>query len=756
MKLSQFLLFALFSFTLFSCGGGGGSSKTETPPTPAPPEEITISISGDTQTTENSRVTYKADTNATGTVSYTWEVYSNLDITPEISGDTLSFVAPKVFYNDFTVVDVALVVTIDGVPSETLGFSVVVYNEYTFEDNAEIVSTAALGAAESYSSMAYLVRSAINQYTQPAPSNNEYCGFNGTAVTELIDNDENNALSVGDTLHTEFSDCYISKVNATIYGAFDINITELSLENTTISGSVVLDNILIQQSFVDALTAEGTLDFTFSQTDASRTINISNDENIAFILNDIRFLDVASMELIKTENLLTAKYSISVQGEMSDAISGESYGVSTLEPFSGFFVEYPMAFNIQLEGDDGQLVNITHTDTNDFTLVNIELDGAELVGYWSNFIENNLFSFSTNNSTFLRTHISTNFELIGTSDDFLLLESPNTKVINYLAGRPVASFSEEPYIFSASSFPYEQVEARVELNGALLSIIVDNPENLRAGTTFTLNGVELYSELNQVIDLGFIGFTTSDAVIPQIRANLLGYREGQLPTLNAFRSILNEGDSFTYEWFEKSNVGITFNDANAEQTSFSLPANIQTPLDDIVVGLRLSNNLGDTALADTTIHYLPTPSSYFSINSDIYEYVGQGQQRMLNEANAISIQESQYQDNATSIRYETDDVNFELIIQAPNQAPLAVGEYIDATRLPFQDFDKPGMDFSGEARGCNMLTGSFTILELSYDANNDIDTLAVDFTQFCEGSANEKLTGQIRVNSSLAINQPSE
>ena len=48
---------------------------------------------------------------------------------------------------------------------------------------------------------------------------------------------------------------------------------------------------------------------------------------------------------------------------------------------------------------------------------------------------------------------------------------------------------------------------------------------------------------------------------------------------------------------------------------------------------------------------------------------------------------------------------------APAGQQLTPGVYLNATRYPFQAPSEPGLDVSGNGRGCNMLTGSFEVLE---------------------------------------------
>jgi hypothetical protein len=63
--------------------------------------------------------------------------------------------------------------------------------------------------------------------------------------------------------------------------------------------------------------------------------------------------------------------------------------------------------------------------------------------------------------------------------------------------------------------------------------------------------------------------------------------------------------------------------------------------------------------------------------------------------------------------------------------PLAVGTYQGAERAPFASFMKPGLNVSGDGRGCNTLSGKFSIHEISWDGDILMHVLA-SFEQHCE------------------------
>jgi len=79
------------------------------------------------------------------------------------------------------------------------------------------------------------------------------------------------------------------------------------------------------------------------------------------------------------------------------------------------------------------------------------------------------------------------------------------------------------------------------------------------------------------------------------------------------------------------------------------------------------------------------------------------------------------------------NVNFSTMGQNKNLVP---GYYPDAQRAPFYDPGHPGLEVTGDGRGCNMLTGSFTVHEAQYDYSGPeprVVHFAASFEQKCDG-----------------------
>jgi hypothetical protein len=75
-----------------------------------------------------------------------------------------------------------------------------------------------------------------------------------------------------------------------------------------------------------------------------------------------------------------------------------------------------------------------------------------------------------------------------------------------------------------------------------------------------------------------------------------------------------------------------------------------------------------------------------------------------------------------------------LDLAAPTGETLQPGVYDGATRYPFNG-GGPGLDVSGNGRGCNTLTGSFTIQSYKPGINGAVEEMQAFFEQHCEGGA---------------------
>lgn len=68
-------------------------------------------------------------------------------------------------------------------------------------------------------------------------------------------------------------------------------------------------------------------------------------------------------------------------------------------------------------------------------------------------------------------------------------------------------------------------------------------------------------------------------------------------------------------------------------------------------------------------------------------------------------------------------------------APLTTKSYSGALRASSATPGSPGLDISGDGRGCNTLNGAFTISKLQVAAGGVVTSFTASFEQHCEGSS---------------------
>jgi hypothetical protein len=71
---------------------------------------------------------------------------------------------------------------------------------------------------------------------------------------------------------------------------------------------------------------------------------------------------------------------------------------------------------------------------------------------------------------------------------------------------------------------------------------------------------------------------------------------------------------------------------------------------------------------------------------------------------------------------------------------LAIGSYINSERASFASFGHSGLDMSFDGRGCNVLSGSFSVKKISFAKDTNVygsfrlDQFHADFIQYCDGN----------------------
>ncbi|TWU06894.1 PEP-CTERM motif protein [Symmachiella macrocystis] len=92
---------------------------------------------------------------------------------------------------------------------------------------------------------------------------------------------------------------------------------------------------------------------------------------------------------------------------------------------------------------------------------------------------------------------------------------------------------------------------------------------------------------------------------------------------------------------------------------------------------------------------------------------------------------------------------------APFDALIAPGVYNDFQRFPFQDTDRPGLEFGSTGRLDNTASGFFEVLEVTYGTTGEVLTFAANFTHYGEQDLNNYAIVEVRYNATAAVPEPS-
>jgi hypothetical protein len=131
----------------------------------------------------------------------------------------------------------------------------------------------------------------------------------------------------------------------------------------------------------------------------------------------------------------------------------------------------------------------------------------------------------------------------------------------------------------------------------------------------------------------------------------------------------------------------------------------------------------------------------FSFESEPGDYIGQGETKKVTAASGTFTINS-----STGIVIVTIDSAGEywrVELAAPVDEKLRPGIYYNAERTAFKTGRSPGLDVSGDGRGCNAIYGKFAIEQIGFDAQGKVNMLDATFEQSC-GPNSPSLTGAVK------------
>ena len=159
-----------------------------------------------------------------------------------------------------------------------------------------------------------------------------------------------------------------------------------------------------------------------------------------------------------------------------------------------------------------------------------------------------------------------------------------------------------------------------------------------------------------------------------------------------------------------------------------------------------------TAFAVLMMTLAAHSQSSFYFSGSPASYVSQGKTELITTTNgSIAFNNGYSYDHGLHLNITTTaGENWSVDVGAIDRGQLHVGLYTNATRFPLNNGSSPGLNFSGNGRGDNTLTGWFNVLSIAY-SNNTLVSAAIDFVQYDEGDVTKKNSGFVRYNTITAL-----
>ncbi|GLZ29966.1 hypothetical protein Lesp02_21560 [Lentzea sp. NBRC 105346] len=130
----------------------------------------------------------------------------------------------------------------------------------------------------------------------------------------------------------------------------------------------------------------------------------------------------------------------------------------------------------------------------------------------------------------------------------------------------------------------------------------------------------------------------------------------------------------------------------------------------------------------------PVTSGSWTFGGDPGDYISGGQDYKYSPQNGDVLTVGASEDRnhigvrVSGVQGDWWDVDF----AAPRGEPLTAKTYEGATRYPFQGAG-PALSHGGNGRGCNTLTGTFTIQNVVFGPHGYVEKLDATYEQHCEG-----------------------
>lgn len=207
---------------------------------------------------------------------------------------------------------------------------------------------------------------------------------------------------------------------------------------------------------------------------------------------------------------------------------------------------------------------------------------------------------------------------------------------------------------------------------------------------------------------------------------------GERGKLDGTQSFSRKHAPLSYAWVQTDGPAVALDDPRAKAPGFTAPA-VGEEGASLRFELVVTDAQGGTSRDKVVVQVESANAArtQVSFSGDEGDYITQGLRYRFDQRNA-SLRFSRNYDGGVSVSINGESW-WTIDTAVPTGQVYREGVYRKAQRFPFQDEKSPGLDLSGDGRGCNTLTGKFTVYDAKFDDRGEPKRLDIGFVQHCEG-----------------------
>lgn len=270
---------------------------------------------------------------------------------------------------------------------------------------------------------------------------------------------------------------------------------------------------------------------------------------------------------------------------------------------------------------------------------------------------------------------------------------------------------------------FKVLEYQLDANGNVLRAAIDFVQNCE------VTGPPLYGSVRINSRFPLVVPTMAAVAGPDSTAN-----SGATATMDGTQSFSRRGGVLGYAWSQTDGPAVTLDNPNSPTPSFVAPVIAQDAAN-LRFQLKVTDANGQVSTDDVVVVVIGPQAvrTEVSFHGDSGDYITGGRSYSFNTSNATLQYFRNFSGGVSASILGDSWWTFDSA--APQGQAYAVGSYPNAQRFPFQPPDAPGLSLSGDGRGCNTLTGNFTVYQAQFDSSGNPLVVEIGFEQHCEGMA---------------------